>query len=206
MKTIYQSNVVPADVIAHCIDDYNHRAQYQTTTMNKAPPGASLELLHGFCEQATGHKLKYQSGNFYKHTVPYLPHTDYRTLQDNTINVVVPLHYTESLPHLVIFDQLWKQDSLTWCMHLPVQYFEINIGVRGSPHEYPVDNLTGQGIDPGLHLNYLSMYPRECLYGLSGNAYAFEPGSIIVFDNQRIHCTSSFTGEKLGISLRFNIL
>ena len=206
MNTIYQSNVVPADVIKQCIVDYNSRDQYQTDTMNKAHPGESLKLLHALCEQMVGHELNYQSGNFYKHSVPYLPHTDYRTLQNNTINVVIPLHYTQSLPHLIVFDQTWNYNSLTWCMHLPVQFFEINTGVKGSPYEYPVENLTGKGIDPGLHLLYLSMYPRECLYGLSGSAYAFEPGSIMVFDNRHIHCTSDFTGEKLGISLRFNLV
>lgn len=205
MKTIYQSNVVTADVIDQCISDYNSREQYQTDTMNKAQPGDSLKLLHALCEQIIGHRLNYQSGNFYKHSTPYLPHTDYRVQQSNTINVVIPLHYTESLPHLIIFDQIWEQNSLTWCMHYPVLYFEINTGVKGAPYEYPVKNLTGQEIDPVLYTTHLSMYPKKYLHGLSGTAYAFEPGSIMIFDNQHIHCTSKFTGEKLGISLRFSV-
>lgn len=203
MNTIYQTDIVPMQVVQQCITDYHSREQYQTTTMNKADPGQSLHLLHELCEQLVGQRLHYESGNFYKHTMPYLPHTDYRVQQNNTVNVVVPLSYTESIPSLVVFDQQWNYNSLTWCMHLPVQFFEINTGVKGCPHEYPVENLTGIGIDPTLHLKYLPMYPRECLHGLSGTVYAFEPGSMIIFDNRRIHCTSSFTGEKLGISLRF---
>jgi hypothetical protein len=88
-------------------------------------------------------------------------------------------------------------------MQQPVKYFTYNTGVKGSPHEYPVENLTNQPIDQELHERYLSHYPLECLYGLSGTVYPFEPGSIIAFDNRRIHCTSSMTGEKIGLSLRF---
>jgi hypothetical protein len=88
-------------------------------------------------------------------------------------------------------------------MHHPVYYFESNIGVKGSPCEYPVEHLTNSDIEESLYSPYLNHYPRETLKGLSGNAYPFEVGSVIIFDNRRIHCTSNFKGEKLGISLRF---
>ena len=50
---------------------------------------------------------------------------------------------------------------------------------------------------------YLNHYPKQCLFGLSGSAYPFVPGSAILFDNKKIHCTSSFTGVKLGLALRY---
>jgi hypothetical protein len=52
---------------------------------------------------------------------------------------------------------------------------------------------------------YLNHYPKECYYGLSGNAFPFEPGSMIIFDNRHIHCTSKMNGIKLGISLRYSV-
>jgi len=201
-ETIYAKNVISKDILDYCIKDYYSRDSYSDPIMNKTSPGNSLPMLHAICEQVFGRKLVYITGNFYKHTQPYLPHTDYKTYLGNSINVVIPLTYTDSAPSLVIFDQTWEQDSVTWCMDHPVHYFEFNTGVKGCPYEYPVKNLTGKYISQELY-QYINHYKHESLFGLSGVAYSFEPGNIIVFDNRKIHCTSKFTGEKLGLSLRF---
>lgn len=205
MNTLHKFNVVARDIIDQCREDYNSRQTYNTSTMNKTDPGASLDILKNLIESVYGRELLYCSGNFYKHSIPYLPHTDFKTNQGNTINAVIPLEYTGTKPYLVIFDQLWEQDSVTWCMQHRPLYFETNIGVKGCPYEYPVKNLTGKPVDEDLY-QYLPQYPKDTLFGLSGEAYPFEIGSIILFDNKRIHCTSSFIGQKLGISLRFKEL
>ena len=196
-------NVVSPELIESAIDDYNSRSLYDTDTMNKAGPGISLELFTPIIEQVLGKQLCYKSGNFYKHSSPYLPHTDYKTYQDNTINVVIPLMYTGQQASLIIFDQEWDQDSVTWCMQHPVMYFSTNTGVKGYPHEYPIKNKTGLPIDNTLYKQYLSHYPMHGLSELSGTAYPFEIGSMIIFNNRQIHCTSKMNGVKLGISLRF---
>lgn len=205
MDTKQFFDAVPKEIIDQCILDYNSRLDYDTATMNKTPPGDSLSKLQEICESYLGRKLLYRSGNFYKHTKPYLPHTDYKTYQDNTVNFVIPLEFKGTLPSLVVFDQLWELDSVTWCMHHAVQKFETNTGVKGCPYEYPVSGLTNKIINEDLYKKYLYHFPKETLFGLSGNAYPFEPRSLIVFDNKKIHCTSSFLGEKLGISLRFSL-
>jgi hypothetical protein len=82
-------------------------------------------------------------------------------------------------------------------------YFSTNIGVKGYPREYPITNKTGTQIDETFYNQHLSHYPKHGLSELSGTAYPFEPGSMIIFNNKRIHCTSKMNGEKLGISLRF---
>jgi hypothetical protein len=171
--------------------------------MNKASPGDSLMTIRSLLETTLGKKLEYVTGNFYKHTTSYLPHTDFKTYEQNYLNIVIPLSYSGEQASLVVFDQKWEQDSVTWCMHHPVQHFTYNTGVKGCPYEYPVSGLTGTGINDELYHFYLSHYPKHCLFGLSGKAYPFEPGSIIVFDNRHIHCTSKMNGEKLGLSLRF---
>jgi hypothetical protein len=200
---IQYNNVVTSELIDTAIDDYNGRNLYDTDTMNKTGPGSSLELFTPIIEQVLGRSLVYASGNFYKHSIPYLPHTDYKTYQDNTINVVIPLMYTGDQASLIIFDQEWTQDSVTWCMQYPVMHFVTNIGVKGYPHEYPITNKTGKEIDDTLYNQYLSHYPKSGLSDLSGAAYLFEPGSMLIFNNKRLHCTSTMNGEKLGISLRF---
>ena len=197
------NNVVSPELINKSIDDYNSRNSYDTDTMNKTHPGSSLELFTPIIEQVLGRSLIYASGNFYKHSIPYLPHTDYKTYHDNTINVVIPLMYTGEQASLIVFDQEWQQDSVTWCMQYPVLHFTTNTGVKGYPHEYPITNKTGNEIDGTLYNQYLSHYPKTGLADLSGTAYPFEPGSMIIFNNKRLHCTSTMNGEKLGISLRF---
>jgi hypothetical protein len=202
IDTLQKFNVIDSELLSILINDYQSRKIYDTDTMNKASPGNSLAAIQEALENALDRKLEFVTGNFYKHTVPYLPHTDFKTYQQNYLNVVIPLSYSEEQASLVIFDQVWEQDSVTWCMHHAVQHFTYNIGVKGCPYEYPVNGLTGRDIDNDLY-QCLSHYPRQSLFGLSGRVYPFEPGSIIVFDNRHIHCTSKMNGEKLGISLRF---
>jgi hypothetical protein len=203
MDTLQKFNVIDYTIIARLVDDYNSRKSYDTSTMNKVGPGNSLAIIQEELENVLGRKLEFVTGNFYKHTIPYLPHTDFKTYEQNYLNIVIPLSYSGDQASLVVFDQTWEQDSVTWCMQYPVQYFTYNTGVKGCPYEYPVKNLTGIDIEDMLFKNYLSHYPKNCLFGLSGQAYPFEPGSVIVFDNRHIHCTSKMNGEKLGISLRF---
>ena len=199
-------NVIDQSMIKRCIDDYYSNSTFETDTMNKADTKNVLVLLTPMIENMLGKKLMYTGGNYYRHNTPYLPHTDYKTYENNTLNVVIPLSYTNSQPSLIIFDQKWELDSVTWCMHLPVQYFRYNIGVKGCPAEYPVVGLTNKEIDNDLYINYLNHYPKQLLRGLSGTVFPFEVGSMLVFDNRYIHCTSKLDGEKLGISLRFKIL
>jgi hypothetical protein len=199
-------NVIDPSMIKKCIDDYYSNSTFETDTMNKADTKNVLGLLTPMIENMLGKNLMYTGGNFYRHDKPYLPHTDYKTYENNTLNVVIPLSYTNSQPSLIIFDQKWELDSVTWCMQYSVQYFRYNIGVKGCPAEYPVIGLTDKEIDNELYTKYLNHYPKIFLRGLSGKVFPFEVGSILVFDNRHIHCTSKLDGEKLGISLRFKIL
>ena len=199
-------NSVPEDLINVAIDDYDNRLSYDTNTMNKAVPGKSLELFTPIIKNLTKQSLVYKSGNFYKHSSSYLPHTDYKEDQDNTINVVIPLWYIGDQASLIVFDQVWNKNSVTWCLNGPVYNFTTNTGIEGNPCDYSdVLNLTGYPIDDEFHKQYLNHYPKECYYGLSGKAFSFEPGSIIIFDNRHIHCTSKMNGIKLGISLRYSV-
>ncbi len=200
----YHKHSIPQKIIDEVINDYNSRDKYQTTTMNKADPGPSLPLMLPYIQLILGNDIEYRSGNFYKHTQPYLPHTDYRIDQDNTINVVIPLSYTGTMANLVVFDQSWHKDSVTWCLSNKVIEFAINTGVIGRPADYvDVIGLTNQPIPDHLYTNFLTHYEKEMFFGLTGEAFPSEPTSVIVFDNRLIHCTSNFSGEKLGLSLRF---
>lgn len=196
-------NVVSTSIQEELVSKYYMTPSYETVTMNKASSNEVEVLVTPIIQSLVDYQISYAGGNFYKHSIPYLPHTDYDPRDNNVLNVVVPLTYSATLPELIIFDQTWKQKSITWSMHRPVPTFSINIGVKGCPYEYPsVDNLTGKQI-PDKLFRLLSQYPKQCLFGLSGESHPFQPGSIILFDNRKIHCTSMFTGVKLGLSLRY---
>lgn len=198
-------NALEDSIVDFLIDHYENFSDYETNSMNKAPPptGRLFDLIKKKIEECAERKLIYVIGNYYKHKNPYLPHTDFKHYQGNDINVVIPLKYEGVQPSLVVFDQIWNNDIITWGMDISVPYFKHNIGVKGCPHEYPVDNLTDKDIDSDFHSTYLHRFSKESLFGLSGKAYKFEPGSFIIFNNKRIHCTSDMNEEKLGLSLRF---
>lgn len=198
------ANVIPERTLQDAIADYESRVSYETITMRKADPGRSLEALVPYCQAVVGEEIVFCQGNFYRHSDPYLPHTDFRVDSGNDLNMVIPLSYRGEQASLVVFDQSRHLDSVTWCLDYPLIEFKVNTGVRGYPcHDKDVRGLTAEPIDESFYQRYLSHHRRECFFGLTGRAFPFEPGSVIVFDNRLIHCTSRFRGEKLGISLRF---
>jgi hypothetical protein len=206
IENFCESNIISSELVKNFIDYYNNQKDFKAVGiggMNKTPADESYHSIKFLIEEKVGKKLELVQGNYYFHRNPYLPHTDFKNQWSSTINVVIPLMYHGNLPYLIVFDQIWELDSVTWCMHYPVQYFEYNIGVKGAPYEYPVQNLTKEEIDNDFYQKYLSFYPKELLYGLSGEAFPFEPGSIILFSSKKIHCTSKMSGAKLGLTLRF---
>jgi hypothetical protein len=117
------------------------------------------------------------------------------------------LMYTGEQASLVVFDQIWPHDSVTWCLDYPVLNFSVNTGIKGYPCDYTdVIGLTSNPVDDELYNKHLSIYNSNCFFGLTGRAFLFEPTSVIMFYNKRIHCTSKFVGEKLGLSLRFKVI
>jgi hypothetical protein len=207
METIQKFDIISNKILESCIENYKSLSNHKSIVMNKANPEFALsqlnELLSDILKNLFNKDFVYSSGNYYKHTDPYLPHTDYKKYENNILNVVIPLFNDNKDAHLIIFDQLWNLDSVTWCMHHPVLYFESNIGVKGCPYEYPIDKLTYKDINNEFYLKYLNHYKKDHLFGLSGTAYPYTPGSIIIFDTRKIHCTSSINKEKIGITLRF---
>ena len=201
-------DAVPDWMIRDCIDDYDSKQKRWPGSMNTADPGIHVGKITKMVSELIGKKAEYRSGNYYQHDKPYLPHTDWFAHIDNNLNVVIPLRFDceEGLePSLVVFDQVWPYNGVTWCMHYPVLEFNPNTGVKGCPGEYPVKNKTDKPFDVDLYRNYLSQYPYSMLKNLSGKVYPFTPGSLIIFNNRNVHCTSYYKGVKLGLSLRFKV-
>ena len=208
INTIQEFNVVPNHIIDDCIRDYNSKDKRHPGVMNTADPGIHIGKITKIVQDIIGKKIQFKSGNYYQHEKPYLPHTDWFSHLDNNLNVVIPLkieYPTGHRPSLVVFDQKWRRNGVTWCMHHPVLDFYPNTGVKGNPTDYPIEGKTGLAMPYDFKSSYLPHYHGLDLFGLSGQAYSFTRGSAIIFDNQRIHCTSYFKGTKLGLSLRYKL-
>lgn len=206
IETKQVMDLIPDHIIQKALEDHRSKqTNYPDMNIN-FPEQDIVEAITDYASEVLGRKVEHRSGNYYTHTIPYLPHTDWFSHLDNNINVLIPLEYDckpEAEPYLVIFDQIWPHNGVTWCMHSPVLDIPINIGVKGYPGEYPILNKTGRAIHPDFWWKYLSWMPYHLFRNLSGNAYKFEPGSILVFENKKIHCTSYYEGVKTGLSLRF---
>ena len=194
---------IDQQVVKDCIADYYSNKTFRSKEMAKADPRVHIDYFTDLIIDTLGEKVSFVSGNYYKHSLPYLPHTDYKKHLDNKLNIVIPLEITGEAS-LLIFDQMWLEDSVTWDMGFShMVELKTNTYTKGSPIEYDITNKTGEPFDKDLHNKYIKYFKIEDLYGLSAIAYDFIPGKAMIFDNRRLHCTSHFKGEKLGLSLRF---
>ena len=196
--------VVPIDsnVIMECIEDYESYSEYRTKHMAKADPRVHIDYFTDIVAETLKEEVSFVSGNYYKHSMPYMPHTDYKKHLDNSINFVIPLNIRGDAS-LVIFDQMWMEDSVTWNMNLPIPEFKVNTLTKGSPNEFDITNKTKDPFDSELHKKHLHYFDISLLEGMTADIFDFVQGQAVIFDNRRIHCTSHDVYEKLGLSLRF---
>lgn len=197
-KVLY--DVLSEDEINTLLEEYNSFNSYSDNIMNKAGLGPAVELIDDFM-------LGFErvGGNYYQHEIPYLPHTDHKEKWENTINVVVPLQTTDPDACLVVFDQKYHKDSVTWCLHYGVINFEVNTGVAGRPYDYKdVEGLTDKDISDEIY-EKLSWASRDSWFGLTGDIMPFTPGNLLIFDNKHIHATGVLNGVKTGLSLRYKV-
>ena len=190
-------NAISNSEIDTLLQEYEAYDSYESESMRKAPPGKAVKAID---EMMIGYKRI--GGNYYKHSKPYLPHTDHRKDWGNSINVVVPLYSSDPNAHLVIFDQKYHDDSVTWCLHKGLIDFKVNTGVKGRPADYDVEGLTNKDIDNDLY-HFLTWAPKDQWFGLTGEAMEFKPGNMLIFDNKYIHSTGNLNGTKIGLSLRY---
>lgn len=202
----YAENVVPKEIVDQLIADYDSRSEYDTDNMQKASPDGAQDLITPIVQKFIGTEWKYGSGNYYQHERPYLPHTDFREDWGESVNVVIPLRFEGTLqPNLVVFDQWYPKQHVTWCLDVKGLSFEHNTALEMRPYDDPdVQGKINGPIDDELYKKYLNYRPKEQWYGLTiGEVYSFVPGNMILFNNQLIHTTSQFQGKKLGIAIRY---
>lgn len=207
-NTIFLENAVPDSLIKKAIRDFDSQNKVsepgdfaRTDQINVTDEVTDL------IRKIMNREAEWRSGNYYEHEKPYLPHTDWNFQVDNNINVVIPLRYSGELPYFIIFDQIWPNNSCSWMMDQipPRQLGTTHLGVKGWPGEYPILFKTGKDINEELYSKHLTRFKKYTLENLSGKAYPFKPGNIMIFDNRRVHATGDAGWKKLGLSLRFKV-
>ena len=160
-------NVIEPTLIQDCINEYYGIGSYDTSLMNKSVniSEATLDKILPILQELLGYEWKHVGGNYYRHFSSYLPHTDFKEEWVESVNVVMPLEIKEykgtTPPHLVVFDQWYEQQHVTWCLDNPVKYYKDNTGMKGRPCDYDnVNGLTGASISNDLY-EYLDWKDKE---------------------------------------------
>lgn len=145
--------------------------------------------------------------NFYKHSNSYFPHCD--AIESTAwLNIVIPMYQWQPFGQqkFIVFDQTWTGGPATWMGSCVIQGDFENNKKRS---ERPCDGEYFQGgtdaelpEDVWQHLNQ-KYFTQNYFYSMSGTAYDWSPGDIIVFDSQHIHATGKMQSQsKLGVSIR----
>jgi len=145
--------------------------------------------------------------NFYKHSSSYFPHCD-AVEQTAWLNIVIPIERWGSRGEqkFIVFDQLWMGRNITWLGNFD---FDGDFASNKKTKIRPCDGEYFQnGTDLPLaddiwqHMEQRH-FNKDYFHSMSGVAYPWEPGNIIVFDSQHIHATGRMQSEaKLGVSIR----
>tara|TARA_B110000503_G_scaffold58423_1_gene93435 strand:- start:2936 stop:3598 length:663 start_codon:yes stop_codon:yes gene_type:complete len=149
--------------------------------------------------------------NFYKHSFPYFPHID-SFGNKNSYNVLIPLKLSHPVNQkFIIFDQYCTDYSgATWLGNIwkPEGNFEANKKREFPYKDIDVVGCTDSPVDPDLYKDLHYDYRNEeMFFGLTGTAYDYTPGNILLFPSNSIHCTGKMDCDwKMGLSLRFEIL
>jgi len=156
---------------------------------------------------------KGQGGNIYKHSNLYSLHVD-SDEPWQLMNVTIPIHLEVEEPKqkLIVFDQYSDNGfGQTWYGNRSDIKkngdFDRNHKVAMTPWEDErVYDCVDQPIDEKFyndHLDFANHTP-ELFYGLTGTAYDFAPGSMIVFNSNNIHSTGKLIGPwKMGLLIQF---
>lgn len=214
--TVALKNKIPLDIIDQLIEYYlssvdlaplNERGKMVRLT-KPWEKGPAKELLSPILESYLNLNTNY-GDNYFCHMYPYMPHSDYDT--NDTWQLVIPLKLWNqtSQQNFIVFDQAVKHKGIIFCDPGHVHKFKFNEMQVGGVTKEDVDLITYNEIDNEFYDTHLrddnlSERSKEIFWGMSGNAYPWTPGNIIIFDSRQLHCTANMKCDrKLGLALRF---
>lgn len=151
------------------------------------------------------------AGNLYKHSNLYTTHVDSSVKEYQIINVLLPIYLPDPTvdQRFVVFDQ-WIDNGIgqTWYGDRDVKYdFDYNKITQSIPYtDKRVYDKTDVDIDEDFYNKYLKFanHKHEYFKGLTGTAYSFKPGNLMLFNSNNLHSTGSLMGQwKMGLHMHF---
>ena len=145
--------------------------------------------------------------NFYKHGHSYFPHCD-AVEEKAWLNIVLPIarFVPRNNQKFIVFDQIWTGKNITWLGNFNFDgdfYSNKKTNIRPCDGEF-FSHGTNQSLPDDIW-QYLDQtyFAQDYFYSMSGTAYSWEPGHVIVFDSRHIHATGRMeSNSKLGVSIR----
>jgi len=203
-------NILDVDIIKKLINFFwtNKDLHHNTNGMSKIDgpwQGITKKLLEPVLSNILDTRNNLGDNYFY-HKYSYLPHVDYH--KKESYNVLIPLELENTMDdqYFIIFDQLFLHEGRTFCGNLKIPEFSSNKIYKGKIKNEDASKLTNEDINLQFYQTYLQneKRPLDLFWGLSGTAFKWVPGNVIVFNSRHIHCTGNMNCDaKLGLSLRF---
>jgi hypothetical protein len=220
MKHVCFENVVPVEVCEHIKTFFDTRTDLHVIKPNNPhvikinhPWRHLKEILDPILSQyfVTNNG---NGGNIYKHTNVYTTHVD-SFEPHQMINALLPIYTppSDEQQHFVVFDQ-WVDNGFgqTWYGDRDDIKehgdFDFNKKLAQTPYNDPrVYDKVEADISEDFYNNYLDFncHKPEYFKGLTGAAYPFIPGNLILFNSNQLHTTGKLTSEwKMGLHINFD--
>lgn len=212
-------NSIPLDVCKYIKDFFDSHPELQVHKPNNpdvikinSPWSHLHEILNPILSKYFKTN-KGQGGNIYKHTNLYSLHVD-SDEPWQLMNVTIPIHLEKAEPkqQLIVFDQ-WTDNGFgqTWYgERKDIKKhgdFDRNHKIPMTPwQDERVYDCVDAPIDEKFYNKYLDFanHTPELFYGLTGTAYDFTPGNMVVFNSNNIHSTGKLIGPwKMGLLIQF---
>ena len=218
MKHLAFENVIPLPVCEYIKDFFDSRTDLHVNKLNNPnvtkinSPWLHLKdilypVLSKYFKPVDG-----QGGNIYKHSNLYTTHVD-SDEPYQLINCLLPIYVTnpEVMQHFVVFDQYVDNGfGQTWYGDRAdgkSNNFDINKKLYKTPFDDDrVYDKTPDDIDSNFYAKYLEFANHKPSYfkGLTGTAYEFKPGNLLLFNSNQLHCTGKLVGPwKMGLHINF---
>lgn len=207
-------NVISQSIVNELLNFFNNNLELQYQTMGMTKISRPWDYVKDILNPVLSDILpteKNLGDNFYKHDFPYFIHID-SNKNTNSYNVLIPLYVDNNVEQkFIVFDQYCTDyNGATWIGDIwkPDGDFNSNKKRQFAYKDPSVIGCTNNPVDLSLYQDLEYDYRNEeMFFGLTGRAYDYKPGNILVFPSNRLHCTGKMICDyKIGLSLRFEVL
>lgn len=220
LRHIAFENVIPLEICSYIKDFFDTRPDLHVIKSNNPNVIKINQPWKHFKEILDPILTKYfltnngNGGNLYRHTNVYTTHVD-SFEQHQMINALLPIYVPPSneQQHFVVFDQwvdngfgqTWYGDRKDIAEHGD---FDFNKKLAQTPYnDDRVYDKTKDDISTDFYNKYLDFNCHKPKYfkGLTGVAYPFVPGNLILFNSNQLHTTGKLTSDwKMGLHINFD--